>query len=208
MTIVPEGLRLAFVAQTEDASQTDDLPRLQVRNLSLGNAPQNEEALQIRRELSGGTAMLRSALFPGLGQFYRGQQARGWLYAAVGATALAAVTGGVVRHQRRVDDYNSFVDEKYSTERLAGVSQSELDQRTKKLERLYDDATSARTVRNITLASLAGVWVINLLDSAWGPRYTSQRVYTGSSMQVLAPRIEMETVGDQVAPKFSLRIRF
>ena len=197
-----EGLRLAF------ASQEGERLRLQLRN-GLEPTFGASGMPQVSQEVGRVSALWRSAVFPGWGQLHKGERKWALIFAGVGAVALGATAGTIANHQSKVDDYDSFVEEKINPEALATLSESEVEQRFDKLQSLNDDVESAATVRTVAFVALAGVWAWNLYDTYRGfPTSVDRPVYANESLQVEAPRIGLAPTGDGMSAQFSLRIRF
>ena len=199
--LIQQGVRLAF------ASQVGGDLRLQVRDVPTPTAA-SAASFQIAQEVSGGKAALRSTLFPGLGQFYRGQSARGWAFAVAGVATIAGAAFTTLQHQSAVDDYNDYESGSFSAAKLATLSPREVEDRRLELNTLYDDVTSAETTRNIAFAALAGVWVTNVVTSLWGPEYVAEPVYAGTAVRVERPQIRLAADGPRVRPTIALRIQF
>lgn len=170
-------------------------------------------AVQYRIVASGGDggragAVWRSALVPGLGQFHQGQRTRGWLYVAATGLALSGVAAATLRHQNSVDDYNAYLENRYTPEALAALSETEVEQRSNRLRALHDDAESAATLRTVALAVLGGVWAVNVIDSAWGGGDPGSPPPAQSAVHVEPPRVGYLPSDDAPTVRVSLRIRF
>ena len=151
--------------------------------------------------------VLRSALFPGLGQIYQGQPVRGWAFIVGGVATLAGAAFTTLQHQGAVNDYNDLRDQT-TPQTLATLSPRGIEDRRLELNTLYDDVTSAETTRNIAFAALAGVWVVNLIDGAIGASGAPGPVYSNASMRVEQPRVRLAADGPRVRPTIALRIQF
>ncbi|MBZ0264216.1 hypothetical protein K8I28_06070 [bacterium] len=89
----------------------------------------------------------RSLAVPGWGQFYNEQPLKGWIFFAGEA---AAISSWLIADQMYEDSYEDYL----------------LAKTPNKAAKLYDDVQQARLIKNVTLASAGGVWVLNVLD-AW-----------------------------------------
>ncbi len=106
-------------------------------------------------------AMLRSAVFPGLGQAYNGRRTKAAL------VALAGIGAGA-HYLWRQNEYNEAVAEFLKAENRFESSVS-VDERTRLLaeqQSLFDDVKDRRSERNIGLAVFGGVWFLSLVDTA------------------------------------------
>ena len=93
-----------------------------------------------------GMAVLKSALLPGLGQFHKGQNAKGVSFLA---GEIVAVGGIVVAQSMR----HSYINKMNNTNNAAQ-------------KKLYADrANTFTTVRNISIGAAAAVYVWNVLDA-------------------------------------------
>lgn len=109
-------------------------------------------------------ALLRSLLFPGLGQRYGEKQTRFRLFAGLEATALlGAVVSDIVLdnaiktyHDRR-QDY------------LEALSAENIETARDKMDESFQRAESTENWRNAFVISAAGIWLINILDATLLP---------------------------------------
>lgn len=106
-------------------------------------------------------AMLRSAVFPGLGQAYNGRRTKAAL------VALAGIGAGV-HYLWRQSEYNEAVSE---FEKTSGRYESSVsvDERTRLLAEQraqFDDVEDRAFERDIALAAVGGVWFLSLVDTA------------------------------------------
>jgi hypothetical protein len=125
-------------------------------------------------------AMLRSTLFPGLGQAYNGRRNKAVL---VGLAAASA--GAWLLHEQ--DAYNGAVSD-FRKVRARYEGEASIDERAALLNQqkaLYDEVEDAGTDRDVALAILTGVWALSLLDTAldfgeaWGDVPVEARVGLG-----------------------------
>jgi TolB-like protein len=116
---------------------------------------------------SRGDALMRSLLFPGLGQSYNRQTAKAIAFAG---TELALLGAAAAYHLAG----NQAHDEYLKVGASAGGSPSA------EATRLYDLASSRYTTRNWLLIGGAGVWVVNLVD-AWVSGVDGQELLGGGA---------------------------
>jgi TolB-like protein len=97
-------------------------------------------------------AMLRSLLFPGLGQFYNRQPAKGWAFLGTEVALLGTAIGFHVSGNQAYSDYEAVGPG-------AGGSPSA------EAQRLYDLASSRYQTRNLLLVAAGAVWVASAVDA-------------------------------------------
>ena len=98
------------------------------------------------RQYIDGVAVLKSALLPGLGQFHKGQTAKGACFLAGEAVSVAGI---VVAQSMR----HTYINKMNSTNNATQ-------------KKLYADrANTFTTVRNISIGAAAAVYVWNVLDA-------------------------------------------
>jgi hypothetical protein len=106
-----------------------------------------------------GSAMYRSAIFPGSGQRYQDRTTMGFFY----SVAFLGAVGGVVKTQldlnERVDNFNTFADI-YINETNPAL----IPYRKSNLTIAESSKKKAEDLRNLAAAGLAGVYLLNLLD--------------------------------------------
>jgi hypothetical protein len=106
-------------------------------------------------------AMLRSAVFPGLGQAYNGRRTKAAL------VALAGIGAGA-HYLWRQSEYNEAVAE-FEKARSRFESSVSVDERTRLLaeqEALFGDVEDRGFERDVGLGLLGGVWFLSLVDTA------------------------------------------
>lgn len=116
---------------------------------------------------SRGDALMRSLLFPGLGQSYNRQPVKAIAFAAAEVALLGAAVGFHLAGDAAWDDYLA-VD--------AGTSGSPSAEAT----RLYDLAESRYKTRNWLLVGGAAVWVAGLVD-AWASGVDGEALLGGGA---------------------------
>ncbi len=163
LAALPNGVRVAFVSQEGGAN------RLQVFDRpSPGNA---EQAITFPIERRRGTALARSLLVPGLGQFYKGQATRGALFLAAEAVALGAGAYFLTRVDagRLLDleaAYLRSVAEPGACPTGTGAPCE--NEAFQEWQREYDSARTGRTLAALAFGTAAGVWLLNVIDSGAG----------------------------------------
>jgi hypothetical protein len=126
----------------------------------VSHADEGSLALHMQRKTRM-DAVLRSALFPGLGQEYNGQNTKAFL---VGLGGIVA-GGYLLHHQIRYDEaVRDFEKVKQRYERAATVE--ERDELGLQLQLLYDREDDRYGRRNLALEIAAGYWVFSVLDAA------------------------------------------
>jgi hypothetical protein len=122
----------------------------------------DEAALSIAlKRKSRRDALLRSVLFPGLGQEYNGRRNKAVL---VGFAGLGAGAWYLIAQ----NDYNGAVADFEKVRRRYEQSTS-VDERTTLLDRqrvLFEEVDDQSRTRKIALGTLGGVWVLSLVDTA------------------------------------------
>jgi len=106
-------------------------------------------------------AALRSALFPGWGQFYGQNKTRGFLVSAFQLTLGAVAAFAVTDYNNKKNDYDQA---------LANFDQNQLNQEEaqiafEQLQREFRRADDALNFRNTALYLTAGFWLYNIFDS-------------------------------------------
>ncbi len=128
-------------------------------------------------------AFIRSAVIPGWGQFYAGDNTRGVLF---GLSSLASGVAVLLAE----DDFQSKQDT--YEDALAEFNEARSIERKKELEEQVDNARQeaydAETVRNVTLGVLGAVWVYNMLDAII---FFPDRRY-----EAYSPRVSLDTGHD------------
>lgn len=103
------------------------------------------------------STILKSAVVPGWAQFEKRQSGKGLLF-------LAATGASIGLYLKANNDYNYYVNRR---EEAVGLD----------LKKEYQKkADSSLSLRNVSLAAAAGIWVFNLIDAAspnGAPRYAS-----------------------------------
>jgi TolB-like protein len=116
---------------------------------------------------SRGDAVMRSLLFPGLGQNYNRQGAKALAFAGAEIALLGAA---VAYHVSATSSWNDYK----AVKQTGGGSPSA------EATRLYDQASSRYTTRNWLLAGGAAVWVVGLVD-AWVSGVDGQAMLGGGN---------------------------
>jgi TM2 domain-containing membrane protein YozV len=200
LAALPMGVRVAFVSQEGDANK-----------LQVFDRPGTTRNVTIPVEKSRTTALTRSLIVPGLGQMYKGQQAKGWLLFATEAASVGAAvyffsqvdTGRLstleAAYQASLNQPNGCPDGPAGPCRNEAFNawQSE-----------YDHATSSQKIAAVAVGVAATVWLYNLIDSAMGfPRTVNQPVrIAGTPVRMEAAQPHL-TYHDGTA-QYGMRLRF
>ncbi|MFC2137501.1 PEGA domain-containing protein [Bacteroidota bacterium] len=101
-----------------------------------------------------------SMAFPGLGQFYSGHKARGYIYSIAGLGAAAATVYFNSEFSEMNNNYKNSVTDYDNAVSLADIS----DYRTK-MDNNYNDLKAINKNRQICFLSFASIYGINLIDA-------------------------------------------
>lgn len=202
MALLPGTLRVVFVSQEGNAN------KLQVFDLRRpGAQPQ-----PIMVELSKGTAVRRSLLLPGMGQFYKGQKAKGALFLVGEVAALGAAAAFVASNRSSVSDAEEFraayqAELRTITDPNVTDAQAKQSENFRNWEQAHDDAEAAASMALVATAAAAGIWALNLLDSSLGFPRVVRRPARMASLDAQARPVFTYAHG---APQtgFSLRLTF
>lgn len=177
-SLVPQGLRLAF------ASQVGENLQLQVRDLPTMSTAEARN-LEVRQEVSRSAVAWRSMVFPGWGQFHKGQKTRGLAFALAGGTALTATVLGVLNNPTVRD--------------VAQIPPGEVD----------EEYNNIRLTEGLGLAAFVGIWAYGLYDSFQGyPHYVNKPIYANESIRVDRPLVGVLPGSDGATAFVSIRVRF
>ena len=118
---------------------------------------------------------MRSAIFPGWGQYYTDRKTKGVIFGILQIGTLLGTAYAYQNYEDTKDDYFSAVDRYRNEKRI-----DELDRLRAEMNDLRRDADTAWELRNTFLALTAGVWAYNVLESIlFFPRY-EQDIYDGA----------------------------
>ncbi|MFQ5572156.1 MAG: TolB family protein [Rhodothermales bacterium] len=176
LAALPTSVRVAFVSQVGGSN------RLQV--FDRPGQPGVTRSITIPVEKSRGTALMRSLFVPGLGQMYKGQQTKGLLLLATEAAAVGAAFYFLSQvDTRKLDDleaqYLRSVPQPGACPNAGSVPCE--NEAFNVWQKEYDHAKSNQTLALAAAGLAAGIWLINLIDSASGfPRTVSRPVRIGS----------------------------
>jgi hypothetical protein len=106
-------------------------------------------------------AVTSSLLFAGLGQWYRGDRWRGWVYFLGEAGGLLTAVAGEVQRENFRQDYLTF-RESYES----ALSADQIAFWRTEADQAYRDMQDMADLRDTGLYVAAGAWVLSLLD-AW-----------------------------------------
>lgn len=195
---LPGALRVTFVSQEGNAN------RLQTFDVSQPGA----RAPAMLVELSRGTAVRRSLLLPGLGQFYKGQPVKGTLFLAAEVAALGAVAYFIGQNRSSVSDAETF-RETYLAE-VKGITDPTQRGpiRTAAYDnwvQAHDDAETAQQTALIAGVAAAGLWTLNLIDSTIGFPRVDRRPVRVAHFDAIQTHPQLAVV--EGAPHYGLALR-
>ncbi len=199
LAALPAGVRVAFVSQVGGANKLQVFDR--------PGQPGQARALTIPVEKSRGRAMTRSLFVPGLGQFYKGQRAKG----AVLLVAEAASIGAAVFFLSQVD--TGKIDELEAAYlRSVPLDGACLGSGGQPCENAafaawrdeYDSAKRGQTLMAAAFGIAAGIWIVNLIDSASGfPRTVDKPIRLARTSK---PSARPHLTFRNGAPQYGLRL--
>jgi hypothetical protein len=129
-----------------------------------------------------GGAVLRSALFPGLGSRYMERPA---LARILAATAAVSAAGAIVWDNEMSDRVDEYDAKRAAYE--AAVTPEEIDAARQEAEAAFDDAESAHDARNAFLIALAGAYAVSIGEALFfypfhGPGETTVERSAGGAL--------------------------
>lgn len=175
LALMPDGLRIVFVSQEGNAN------KLQVFDQQ--RRVPRQPVVEV--ELSKSTAVRKSLIVPGMGQFYKGQRAKGAFFIAAEAVAIGAAVFFAAKNSSHASDADAAMRAyedalKTITDPNASTS-AEAHQHLEDWQTAYDDAERAQRATVVAVAAVAGVWAFNVLDSSLGfPRVVRRPVHIAS----------------------------
>jgi len=105
--------------------------------------------------------VLRSAILPGWGQIYSGQDFKGRIMGGLGLSTVVLSAIAAFDYQRALDSYRR------STERYEDASALEdIERYRRDMEDKFDRAEESYDRRQIAFGALAGLWLFNVIDAA------------------------------------------
>jgi len=139
---------------------------------------------------------VRSAIFPGWGQYYTDRKAKGVIFGILQISSLLGTAYAYQNYEEAKDDYYTAVDRYRAEKRI-----DELGRLRVEMNDLRRDADSAWELRNTFLALTAGIWAYNVLESVlFFPRY-GQDIYNGTPATITG-RIDRDGARIMVARSF------
>ena len=90
-------------------------------------------------------SVILSAIFPGLGQFYRHENSKGWILTTLGAAALSSAVYFIIDSNNKEKKYLNAVDKTV-------------------IQSMYNNYNSSYMMKNISLISFAAVWLYSQID--------------------------------------------
>ena len=151
--------------------------------------------------------MARSAIVPGLGQFYKGQSGKGILFLV---SSVASFGAAVLFNSQIEGDKVKSLGETYQRNWMTSIGDSncmreepsENDDYTAWLE-AYDEGDSKQSLRGVALGVGVGLWLINMIDSASG--FPRERSMASSQLRVQAP--QPHVIVRQGTPQYGFRLK-
>lgn len=183
--------QLAFVSQVGDVNQ------LQVKTLNIGKFSVLQPQL-MPVELEKSSAVMRSVV-PGWAQWYKGQKTKAIVLG--GAFVVSSILATVF--------YSSFTSAESDYEdaqQIYGNAISDFDPKFEEWLESYNDAKSAAQKSNVFTGIIAGIWVLNVLDSQLGfPATKLVPIYTAN---ITLPEVRMTYLNGKPAYWLGARISF
>lgn len=214
-----EMAHVAYVSQV-DGSYSLQTMAFNANAIESEGVEQSVAVKRFPRDLSPRKALFRSAMLPGLGQFYKGERKKGFLY--LGVTVLAAGSLGYFASKNSTD-YDEFQelksDFKDSYDGLEGGElrpmplnelQVKYANRPSDAQNLRDLESTISTTNLIITASavtLAGIYVYSVIDSRKG--FPVLNYGDGNKQKVsVTPQVQRALFSDTYAGGIKLNINF
>lgn len=153
---VDGALKLQNVYMNSDVVFTEE-PEITIRN--------------VPKELSRGGAFFRSALFPGLGQFYKGETKKGLIFGGAAVLTTAGAIYLASNNSSRVSDFKSVeYPQQPESKSVSGIEDfyTKRQERYDQLKGIKSDIDRNNTFIIASVAVLAGVYLYNIYDSMRG----------------------------------------
>ena len=123
-------------------------------------------------------AMLRSLVFPGLGQKYSEHTVRAIIFPLL---ELAAIGGAVWANNEFTNAANLYTQSKQDY--INAITEDEINLSRTEMDKKYKTATAKRDQRTLIIGAAAGIWIWNVIDTAiWGPKIKVKNKYSHSSL--------------------------
>ena len=113
-------------------------------------APERKTALK---------GVLRSAVFPGLGQIYVEREFKGYLYTVSEIGLITATAASIILYNQAAVNYNSA---RY--EYILQIEENEIIRTRRNMNDRYDEVTRYKDMRDGFIMLAAGFWLWNMLD--------------------------------------------
>lgn len=110
--------------------------------------------------LSRRTAWTSSVLYAGLGQFYLGNDTRGWIYTAAETAGLLTAVYGELERSNKKSDYLTIQDA-YKSE----INGDEAARLRGEMDQAYQDMLDAEDLRNTGLIVAVGAITLSVVDA-------------------------------------------
>ncbi|HSQ42640.1 MAG TPA: DUF5683 domain-containing protein [Fibrobacteraceae bacterium] len=118
------------------------------------------------------SAVYRSLVLPGWGQMYSGHSARGIFWTTLTAVGIGATVWTGLHYRDAQSDWDTYKSQDNSTVQEGDDSTSWAE----RAQQALDDRNDAASYVNIAIASLASIWLFNVLDAAWVGQKESQKI--------------------------------
>jgi len=122
------------------------------------------EGISLQLELPPKTkqkAMLRSLLFPGLGQRYGEKYTRQYVFSILEISTLAGILISDLIYDAKVEDYTTSRDEYLNAISEASIISSKLA-----MDDAYNDLETVKNWRQTFVVAAVGTWILSILDAA------------------------------------------
>lgn len=147
---------LLFLNDSQNGSQNDSGPARTAHAVESGTTLENN-APAGRRSYA-----LRSLVFPGWGQFARGDRIRGGIYVSLALPLLWSANRANSDFRTANSDYNDPVPALLLGQSSEGTLLNYFNQ-----QRKWETLQRAETMRNVSLGMLGAFWVYNVFDAAF-----------------------------------------
>lgn len=202
MPLPDATIALAFVSQEGNTN------RLNVRPIPVSNIAQRageSREIVIYQEKSSKTAMIRSLVFPGLGQRYKGQSLKANIFTGSEVLALAGWLLMSSKFDGHMKDYDAA-----EAEYMAATTKTAADESFAKWQSSYDGAVSSINGTRIAAGIAVALWAYNLWDARSGfpLRLPLQVRSTGPDVQIAPPQLQVKVHNGQPAFGVGLALQF
>lgn len=109
-------------------------------------------------------ALLRSLLFPGLGQRYAEKRTRFKIFSILETTSLLGILVSDIAYDMKIEDYHA-----HRNEYLNALNEENINRTRQTMQEAYDGAETAKSWRTAFVFAAVGTWLVNIFDSAIFP---------------------------------------